>query len=156
MIETDFWTGELNTKTNTLQPLGLCKGRKVSSTSSWPSCGGLAPMWSPGSENLQWGAKPNTQVVQAAESALCHNTGPRLARPPVRPRGPGVLETERGTFLLPKWHGFSRIKQFLMKMHPNETQKTIPRLPCGTVDKNPPGNAGDTGSIPGLGRIHTL
>ena len=25
-------------------------------------------------------------------------------------------------------------------------------LPCGPVVKNPPGNAGDAGSIPGLGR----
>ena len=27
-------------------------------------------------------------------------------------------------------------------------------FPGGTVDKNPPANAGDTGSIPGLGRFH--
>ena len=27
-------------------------------------------------------------------------------------------------------------------------------LPCGTVDKTPPVNAGNTGSIPGLGRVH--
>ena len=25
----------------------------------------------------------------------------------------------------------------------------------GTADKNPPANVGDTGSIPGLGRVHT-
>ena len=29
-------------------------------------------------------------------------------------------------------------------------------LPIGPVDKNPPANAGYTGSIPGLGRIHRL
>ena len=29
-------------------------------------------------------------------------------------------------------------------------------FPGGTVDKNPPANAGDTGSIPGLGRFHML
>ena len=27
-------------------------------------------------------------------------------------------------------------------------------FPGGTVDKNPPANAGDTGLIPGLGRFH--
>ena len=27
-------------------------------------------------------------------------------------------------------------------------------FPGGTVDKNPPANAGNTGSIPGLGRSH--
>ena len=27
-------------------------------------------------------------------------------------------------------------------------------FPSGTVVKNPPANAGDTGSIPGLGRSH--
>ena len=29
-------------------------------------------------------------------------------------------------------------------------------FPGGTVVKNPPANAGDTGSIPGLGRFHML
>ena len=29
-------------------------------------------------------------------------------------------------------------------------------FPGGTVVKNPPANAGDTGSIPGLGRSHML
>ena len=29
-------------------------------------------------------------------------------------------------------------------------------LPCGAVVKNPPANAGDTGSSPGLGRSHML
>ena len=29
-------------------------------------------------------------------------------------------------------------------------------FPGGTVDKNPPANAGDTGSIPGLGRFHMV
>ena len=29
-------------------------------------------------------------------------------------------------------------------------------LPCGTDDKNLPGNAGDMGLIPGLGRSHML
>ena len=29
-------------------------------------------------------------------------------------------------------------------------------FPDGTVVKNPPANAGDTGSIPGPGRSHTL
>ena len=27
-------------------------------------------------------------------------------------------------------------------------------FPGGTVDKNPPASEGDTGSIPGLGRLH--
>ena len=30
----------------------------------------------------------------------------------------------------------------------------LPGLPCGSVVKNPPANAGDTGSIPGPGRFH--
>ena len=29
-------------------------------------------------------------------------------------------------------------------------------MPGGTVDKNPPANAGDTGLIPALGRFHML
>ena len=29
-------------------------------------------------------------------------------------------------------------------------------FPAGTVDKNLPANAGDMGSIPGLGRFHML
>ena len=29
-------------------------------------------------------------------------------------------------------------------------------FPGGAVDKNPPANAGDTGSIPGPGRSHML
>ena len=29
-------------------------------------------------------------------------------------------------------------------------------FPDGTVDRNPPANAGDRGSIPGLGRFHML
>ena len=29
-------------------------------------------------------------------------------------------------------------------------------FPGGPVDKNSPANAGDTGSIPGLGRFHML
>ena len=32
--------------------------------------------------------------------------------------------------------------------------KNGPDFPGGTVDKNPPANAGDTGSIPGLERFH--
>ena len=28
-------------------------------------------------------------------------------------------------------------------------------FPGGTVNKNPPDNAGDMGSVPGLGRFHT-
>ena len=28
-------------------------------------------------------------------------------------------------------------------------------FPGGTVDRNPPANAGDMGSIPGPGRLHT-
>ena len=28
-------------------------------------------------------------------------------------------------------------------------------FPGGTVNKNPPANAGDMGSVPGLGRFHT-
>ena len=34
--------------------------------------------------------------------------------------------------------------------------KNGPDVPGGTVDKNPPANAGDTGSIPGPGRFHML
>ena len=39
--------------------------------------------------------------------------------------------------------------------HEKETQLScIPDFPGGTVVKNPPANAGDTGSIPGPGRSH--
>ena len=31
---------------------------------------------------------------------------------------------------------------------------TLGDFPGGTVDKNPPANAGDTGSVPSLGRSH--
>jgi len=33
-------------------------------------------------------------------------------------------------------------------------QNRILDFPSGTVEKNPPANAGDTGSIPGPGRFH--
>ena len=37
----------------------------------------------------------------------------------------------------------------------NPTPKNLPQdFPGGPVVKNPPANAGDTGSIPGLGRVH--
>jgi len=32
---------------------------------------------------------------------------------------------------------------------------TVSRLPGDTVDRNPPANAGDVGSIPGLERLRT-
>ena len=35
-------------------------------------------------------------------------------------------------------------------------KKNIQGFPGGTVVKNPPANAGDTGSSPGLGRSHML
>ena len=35
-----------------------------------------------------------------------------------------------------------------------ELRKAIEGFPDGTVVKNPPANAGDTGSSPGLGRSH--
>ena len=35
-------------------------------------------------------------------------------------------------------------------------ERTETDFPSGTVDKNPPANAGDMGSIPGPGRFHTL
>ena len=35
-------------------------------------------------------------------------------------------------------------------------RKRLQDFPGGAVDKTPPANAGDTGSIPGLGRSHTL
>ena len=40
----------------------------------------------------------------------------------------------------------------------SNTQKSLVFLDflCGTVDKNPPANAGDMGLIPGLGRLHML
>ena len=33
-------------------------------------------------------------------------------------------------------------------------KKNLQNFPGGTVDENPPVNAGDMGSIPGLGRFH--
>ena len=35
-------------------------------------------------------------------------------------------------------------------------KQSVRDFPGGTVVKNPPANAGDTGSIPGLGRFHML
>ena len=37
---------------------------------------------------------------------------------------------------------------------PLSCQKTVQGFPGGAVVKNPPANAGDTGSSPGLGRSH--
>ena len=34
------------------------------------------------------------------------------------------------------------------------TRKNVQDFPGGTVNKNPPANVGDTGLIPGLGRLH--
>ena len=44
--------------------------------------------------------------------------------------------------------GTRRIKKLIIK--------TWKDFPGGTVVKNPPANAGDTGSIPGPGRSHML
>ena len=41
------------------------------------------------------------------------------------------------------------IKYFELSVRSNEVD-----FPGGAVVKNPPSNAGDTGSIPGLGRSH--
>jgi len=35
-------------------------------------------------------------------------------------------------------------------------QKEVLDFPCGLVDKNPPANGGDMGSVPGLGRFYML
>ena len=46
---------------------------------------------------------------------------------------------------------------FHMEYIPNFSFKTTPGgFPGGTVVKNPPANAGDTGSSPGPGRSHML
>ena len=37
---------------------------------------------------------------------------------------------------------------------PADKKKTVKGFPGGTVVKNPPANAGDTGSSPGPGRSH--
>ena len=43
------------------------------------------------------------------------------------------------------------------RTHDKQNQKKDDRdLPGDTVVKNPPANAGDMGSIPGLGRSHML
>ena len=41
-----------------------------------------------------------------------------------------------------------------IKKEKNKIQEMIEDLPGGAVVKNPPANAGDTGSSPGLGRSH--
>ena len=38
--------------------------------------------------------------------------------------------------------------------HVNAYQKNVEGFPDGPVVKNPPASAGDTGSIPGRGRLH--
>ena len=40
--------------------------------------------------------------------------------------------------------------------HNLAAEQQQPEFPGGPVVKNPPGNAGDTGSVPGLGRFQKL
>ena len=42
-----------------------------------------------------------------------------------------------------------------MKTFPWHEMQNIKNVPGGAVNKNPPANAGDTGSIPGPGRFHS-
>ena len=42
------------------------------------------------------------------------------------------------------------------KVYDNDFKKFHQDFFGGTVDKNPPANAGDTGSIPSLRRLHML
>ena len=58
-----------------------------------------------------------------------------------------ILFCFRGTDL-PKIQNFP-LKDFLLK------EKDFKGFPGGPVVKNPPANAGDTGSIPAPGRSHT-
>ena len=53
-----------------------------------------------------------------------------------------------------KKSGRRYLQQTQAKMNSYSDIKTIPRLLCGLVVKNPPANAGDTGLIPGPGRSH--
>ena len=46
------------------------------------------------------------------------------------------------------------VKTLLLVIKTYKRKKKILDFPHGTVDKNPPANARDTGSIHGLGRSH--
>ena len=46
--------------------------------------------------------------------------------------------------------------QFWYQSYCNGLKKQVGDFPGGAVVKNPPANAGDTGSSPGLGRSHML
>ena len=52
-----------------------------------------------------------------------------------------------------KFHGFAPEKWGIM---PIQSKQYSGDFPGGAVVKNPPANAGDTGSIPGPGRSHML
>ena len=43
-----------------------------------------------------------------------------------------------------------------MSISKKKKKTTVRDFPGGTLVKNPPANAGDTGSSPGLGRSHML
>ena len=43
---------------------------------------------------------------------------------------------------------------FCVFCHTKKKKKNVQDFPIGTVDKNLPASAGDTSSIPGLGRSH--
>ena len=46
------------------------------------------------------------------------------------------------------------IQQFYFSIYPKELKAGLKDFSGGLVAKNPPAYAGDTGSIPGLGRSH--
>ena len=59
--------------------------------------------------------------------------------------------------LFVSWRLVCRVRLFVKIKHVNKNQKKKTQhrdFPGGTVVKNPPANAGNTGSSPGLGRFH--
>ena len=54
--------------------------------------------------------------------------------------------------LIPSLIHHTYLEYILFVSHETDTQG----FPGGTIVKNPPANAGDTGSSPGLGRSHVL
>lgn len=98
---------ELNQETDTLQPLCLCKEGKSVIHQHGPSCERMAYV------NLQ-GQKSSEEPNPTHRCAGCNKvrTVTRLAHieaeaTGVRPRSPRVLESRRGTFLLPRAAWFS-------------------------------------------------
>ena len=80
------------------------------------------------------------------KSSNLFQTGLVALGPHVKHHGVPVLEPTHPSFSL----------FFRLNLRQLPQKEYVEDFPGGTVVKNPPANAGDTGSIPGLGRSHML